>query len=157
MTGDPKDISNLITSATWSGDKSQAARKLEFNLIQDDRDPNIPIIELASGNLVYGGDDDGNAVFIGKIYQIEKDRARGEVKVICYDNLFVLNKSKTTRKYTEALPEDIAVEICNEMGITTGNIAKTGEKVSFIANGKTGYQIIQGASTEAHKKNSKQY
>ena len=157
MTDDPKDISNLITSATWSGDKEQAARKLEFTLIQDDRDPNIPVIELANGNLVYGGDNDGKAVFIGKIYNLEKDRAKGEVRVTCYDHLYILNKSKTSKKYSNALPEDIAVEICGEMGIKTGNIAKTGVQVSFLANGKSGYQIIQGAYTEAHKKNQKNY
>lgn len=158
MTKDnPKDISNLITSATWSGDKTQTARKLEFDIVQDDRDPNIPTIEIANGNLVWGGDDEGNAVFIGKVYEIEKARAEGKVHVICYDHLFVLNKSKTTKKFTDALPEDIAVEICSEMGIKTGNIAKTGVQVSFIANDKSAYQIIQGAYTEAHKKNNKQY
>ena len=157
MTDEPKDISNLIKSVTWSGDKSQAARKLEFTIVQDDRDANIPVVEFASGNRIYGGDDDGNPVFIGKIYEIEKDRAKGEVHIICYDNLFVLNKSKTSHKYSNALPEDIAAEICKEMGITAGNIAKTGVQVSFIANSKTGYQIIQGAYTEAHKKNEKVY
>lgn len=157
MTDDPKDISNLIKSASWSGDKEQAARKLEFVMVADDRDTNIPVIELANGNLVYGGDDDGNAVFIGKIYNLEKDRAKSEVRVICYDDLYILNKSKTSRKFKDALPEDIAVEICGEMGIKTGNIAKTGVQVSFLANGKSGYQIIQGAYTEAHKKNQKNY
>lgn len=157
MNNEPKDISNLITSVTWSGDKTQVARKLEFTLVQDTRDPNIPVVELASGNRVYGGDDDGNPVFIGKIYEIEKGRANGDVHIICYDNLFILNKSKTSHKYSNALPENIAQEICKEMGITAGNIAKTGVQVSFIANDKTGYQIIQGAYTEAHKKNEKHY
>ncbi len=135
----------------------QAARKLEFTIIQDDRDPNIPTVELSNGAMVYGGDDDGNAIFIGKIFEIEKDRAKSEVKVTAYDYLFILNKSKTSRKYSGALPEDIAVEICNEMGIKAGNIAKTGVQVSFIANNRTGYQIIMGAYTEAHKQNEKQY
>ena len=43
------------------------------------------------------------------------------------------------------------------MGIATGDIAKTGEKVTFIANNRSAYQIIMGAYTESHKKNNKHY
>ncbi len=153
-----QDISQLLISCTWSGDKSQAARKLQFEFLQDDRDANIPVVEVDNGYTVLGADDDGQVVFIGNIYEITRDRKKSTVECIAYDHLFVLNKSKTTRKYVDALPlEDIATEICNELGVKAGNIVATGEKVSFIANGKTGYQIIQGAYTEAHKKNDKQY
>ena len=140
MNDDPVDISNLIKSVRWTGDKTQAARKLEFTFVCDDRDENIPNVEVASGNVIYGADDDGELVFIGKVYNIERDRKQSEVTIIAYDNAFVINKSKTTRKYTDALPEDITAEICAEMGIATGDIAKTGEKVTFVANNKTGYQ-----------------
>ena len=151
------DLTPILTSCTWSGDRTQAARKLEFSFVQDDRDENIPVVDIDSGYVVFGADEDGNIVFTGNVYQLEKDRAKSSVKVVSYDQLFILNKSKTTRKYTDALPEDVAREICNEMGITAGNIAETGEKVSFIANNKTGYQIIMSAYTEAKKKNEKLY
>ena len=149
-----KDISELLTKCTWSGDLNQAARQLEFSFVQS---TNTPAINVKSGAVVYGADDEGNLVFIGKVYQIENDRKASTVSITAYDNLYILNKSKTTRKYTDALPEDIAVEICKEMNIAVGEIAKTGERVSFIANNRTGYQIIQGAYTEAHKKNEKIY
>ena len=152
-----QDISHLLTSVTWSGARSQAARKLQFEFVQDERAETIPIVKVDNGMTVYGADDGGNIVFVGNIYELERDRKKSKVKVTSYDNLFVLNRSKTTRKYTDALPEDIAREICGEMGVTAGKIASTGEKVSFIANAKTGYQIIQEAYTEAHKKNEKQY
>ena len=152
-----QDISQLLTSCIWSGDKTQSARKLDFTFLQDESDSSIPKVNCDSGFTVYGADDDNNIVFVGNIYQLERDRKKSAVNVVAYDHLFVLNKSKTTRKYTEALPEDIAREICSELGVQAGNIASTGEKVSFIANAKTGYQIIQGAYTEAHKKNNKQY
>ena len=151
------DISHLLTSVTWSGDVSQAARKLDFTFVQDDRDELIPVIDVDTGYTVWAADDKSKICFVGNIYQIERDRAKSQIRCICYDNLFVLNRSKTTKKYTDALPEDIAVQICKEMGVYVGNIAKTGEKVSFIANSKTGYQIIMAAYTEAHKKNEKIY
>ena len=152
-----QDISHLITSCTWSGDKTQAARKLEVTFIQDDRDALLPVVDVDNGYTVYGGDDEGNVVFVGNIYELERDRKNSTVKIVAFDNLFILNKSKTTKKFKDALPEEIAAQICGEMGILTGDIVSTGEKVSFIANDKTGYQIIMAAYTEAHKKNEKQY
>jgi hypothetical protein len=157
IAGEVTEITNLITSLRWSGDTKQAARKLKFTFLQDDRDPNLPVIKLYNGYTVAFGDAEGNVVFRGNIYNLERDRAKSQVKVVAYDNLFVLNKSKTTRKFKDALPEDIVKSICGEMGVKTGKIARTGIAVSFIANNKSGYQIIQGAYYEAHKKNEKIY
>ena len=152
-----KDATWLVEKIEWSGDKTQAARKLEVTLIQDDRDKKIPVLDLDVGYTVQGFTELDQLVFVGNVYELERDRAKSTVKLTCFDHLFVLNRSKTTRKFTNALPEDIAVQICNEMGVKPGNIAQTGIPVSFIANAKTGYQIILGAYTEAHKKNEKQY
>jgi len=151
------DISHLLMACTWSGSREQAARKLDFTFIQDDRDALIPGVEVDNGMTVYGGDEEGNVVFVGNIYNLERDRKNSTVKVVAFDNLFILNKSKTTRKFTDALPEEITAQVCAEMGILTGDIVSTGEKVSFIANSKTGYQIIMAAYTEASKKNNKKY
>lgn len=152
-----KDATRLVEKIEWSGDKTQAARKLEVTLIQDDRDKKIPVLDLDVGYTVQGFTEKDELVFVGNVYELERDRAKSTVKLTCFDHLFVLNRSKTTRKFMNALPEDIAVQICNEMGVKPGNIAKTGIPVSFIANAKTGYQIILGAYTEAKKKNEKQY
>lgn len=142
----------LLISCTWSGSRTQAARRLQFTFVQDDRDPRIPAVDVECGYTVVGGDDDGNLVFQGNVYNVERDRAAGTVKVLAYDNLFILNRSKVTRKYSDALPENIAAEICNALGVRAGDLAQTGTPVSFIANGKTGYQVIMAAYTEAKKK-----
>lgn len=146
------DISPLLTSCSWSGDRTQAARKLEFSFVQDDRDAEIPVIDIDCGYTVVGGDDDGNIVFRGNVYAVRRDRSQSTVEVLAYDNLWILNRSKTSRKFKDALPEDIAREICDAMGVKTSNIAKTGTTVSFIANAKTGFNIIMSAYTEAKKK-----
>ncbi len=125
---------------------------MQFTFVQDDRDTRIPAVDVECGYTVVGGDDDGNLVFRGNVYNVERDRAAGTVKVLAYDNLFILNRSKVTRKYTDALPENIAGEICNALGVRAGDLAQTGTAVSFIANGKTGYQVIMAAYTEAKKK-----
>lgn len=41
-----KDISTLVKKVTWSGSRLQVARKLVFDYVQDDRDPNIPVLTI---------------------------------------------------------------------------------------------------------------
>lgn len=151
------DITNLTIGLTLSGDITQAARKLEVTFLQDDRDQLVPAVTLDVGYTVQFFDDDNVLVFQGNIYQLERDRAKSQMKFTAHDNLFVLNRSKATRKFKDSLPEDIARSICSEMGIKVGSIVSTGVPVSFIANAKTGYQIIQGAYSEASKVNQKKY
>lgn len=151
------DISHLLTSCTWSGSRLNVARQLEFSFVQDDRDPNIPVIDVDNGYTCYGYDDAGNLVFEGNIYSIERDRAKSSVRITAFDHLYVLAKSKTTRKFDNITPEDITRQVCAELGVLVGDIAETGIAVSFIANAKTGYQIIQGAYTEAAKVTEKKY
>lgn len=151
------DISHLLVQCTWSGSRLQVARKLEFTFIQDDRDPHVPVVKYENGMTCYGYDDNGNLVFRGNIYNTERDRAKSTVKITAYDNLWVLGHSKTTRKFTNITPEEITKQICTELGVLPGEITETKTPVSFIANRKTGYQIIQGAYTEASKKTEKKY
>ena len=115
IAGSVTNITNLLTSCSWSGDRTQAARKLEFSFVQDDRDPNIPVISVDVGYTVVGGDDEGNVVFRGNIYKLERNRDQSSVKITAYDNLFVLNRSKTTQKFSNAYPEDIARSICSRL------------------------------------------
>lgn len=151
------DISNLVSSLTWSGSRLQAARRLEFDYVQDDRDPNVPQIVINNGETVYGYDDAGKLVFRGNVFDVEKDRRQSRVHIVAFDNLFILNKSRTTRKFTNVTPESVAAAICSEMGIKPGNFAATNTSVTFIADNKTGYEIIMMAYTEAAKTTKQKY
>lgn len=144
------DLSRLtVGKITWEGSRLQVARKLEFSYVQDARDPNLPNYVINCGETVYGYDEDGNLQFQGNVYDVEKDVQQSTVTITAYDNLFILCRSKTTRKFTDMLAEDIAKAVCNELGIKVGKLAETGKKVSFIAQEKTGYQIIMIAYTDA--------
>lgn len=146
------DLSRLtVGRITWEGSRLQVARKLTFSYVQDARDPNLPNYVINCGETVYGYDEDGNLQFQGNVYSIEKDVQQSTVTVTAYDNLFILCRSKTTRKFTDMLDEDIAKAVCSELGIKAGKLAETGKKVSFIAQEKTGYQIIMIAYTDAAK------
>ena len=151
------DISRVVKDVRWSGSRTEVARKLEVNFTQDDRDPQWPVFDFDNGYTVIAYDESGNEFFQGNIYRYKRNRAESNVYILCWDHLHVMKVSKMTKQYEKALPEDIALELCQQLGVYPGNIAKTGVPVSFIANNKTGYQIIMMAYTEAHKKNGKLY
>ncbi len=153
------DISNLVTRVTWSGNRLQVARKLEFTYLFEPRDSNIPVHIINLGETVQGYSSiiDTTPVFQGNVYNIERDTNSSVITVTAYDNLFILSKSKTTKKYTDMTAEDITRSVCAEMGILVGNLATTGQKITLIAQEKTGYQIIMMAYTQASKKTGKKY
>ncbi|MBR1397939.1 MAG: hypothetical protein IJ563_10460 [Selenomonadaceae bacterium] len=152
-----QDISRLVRAVTWSGSRINVARKLEVDFTQDDRDPQCPAINFDNGYTVIATDENGNAFFEGNIYRYKRSRAESNVHFMCFDHLHVMKASKMTKEYKDALPEDITLEMCQQLGVIPGNIIATGIPVSFIANNKTGYQIIMMAYTEANKKNEKLY
>lgn len=157
VAGNRQDISRLLRDVVWGGSRINVARKLEIDFTQDERDPQCPIIDFDNGYTVVAYDENGNDFFQGNIYRYKRNRADGNVHLVCFDHLHVLKASKMTKEYTDALPEDITREVCSTLGVLVGDIAETGVPVSFVANNKTGYQIIMMAYTEANKKNDKLY
>lgn len=152
-----EDVTRLVNRIEWSGSRLQAARCLTFDMVQDGRDTNLPNHPIDNGETVYGYDEENNLVFQGNVFRVEKDVQASKVSIRAYDNLYILSKSKTTRKFDEMKAEDITKAVCAELGIKTGEIIATGVPVSFIANRKSGYQIILMAYTEAAKKTKKKY
>ena len=90
------DISHLLTSVTWSGDVSQAARKLDFTFVQDDRDKLIPVIDVDTGYTVWAADDKSKICFVGNLYQMNAS----EKIVLDIQKVFALTfrHTKTTIK-----------------------------------------------------------
>lgn len=102
-----KDISTLVKKITWSGSRMQVARKLVFDYVQDDRDPNVPVLVINNGETVFGYDEENNIVFRGNVFDVEKNRQNSNVRITAFDNLFILSKSKTTKKFVNITAEDI--------------------------------------------------
>ena len=59
-----KDISTLVKKITWSGSRMQVARKLVFDYVQDDRDPNVPVLVINNGETVFGYDEELSLIHI---------------------------------------------------------------------------------------------
>lgn len=157
-----EDISNLIESATLSGDTSQAARVMEFTIACNPQDEYLPKIDLECGQTVYMYQKDDTSgeeseIFRGIVFYRERDTSSMVMRVTAYDYLIYLNKSKTTKKFKGILAENAVRQVCNELGIIPGNIVDTGIYVDFIADSKSGMEIIKAAMGYAAAALGKKY
>lgn len=155
--GTDVDMSNVVEKINWSGSRIQVARVLEFSYVQDGRDALLPVHSLSCGQTIYGYDESGILQFQGNIYSVERNTEGSLITIRCYDNLFILCKSKTTKKFVNVLAEDIVRSVCAELGVKVGKLPISDKKLSFIASEKTGYQIIMMAYTQLSKTTNKKY
>lgn len=152
-----QDITQLVTSMTWSGDINQVARKLEFGVVVSPTDPYIQRVYIGLGNKIRLHSDNGQELFKGTVFFKEKSYHGNEMKVTAYDNLVYLTKSKMSKSFKQATPEAITQQVCAELGVTSGSLAATGIAIDYIASAMTGYDIIMSAYTRAAWQNGKAY
>lgn len=150
------DITDLTQTITWSGDYMQCARTLEFDLVSSPTDKNIPVIACELGNNVIFMQDD-RVLFDGFVFERQKSTGSSVINVTCYDRGIYLKRNEATYKFTNMTPEAITKRICSDFGITPGNIAETGIKITRNFIGISLYKIIQTAYTLASEKNGKKY
>jgi hypothetical protein len=142
---------------SWTGSRSEVARKLELKVINAPLDNNIvaPTIELASSILLL--DDTGSELFRGFVTDRETNSTTGTITYVAYDLLYYTLKSKATYNFSGKTAEEITRMVCADMEIPVGNLSSTGIKQKLIVKDTTIYDIIMQAYTQAHEQNSKLY
>jgi len=151
-----RDITNVVKSISCSGDKAQAARKLDITLAYPIWDRNQPRPQIRPGTKVWLLLD-GKELFRGVAWDREINSASEELPFVAYDYLIYLTKSKVTYNFVNITPEDATRKLCSELGVEVGTIASTGLKVNRLIAQKTGYEAIMELYTQASKTNGKQY
>lgn len=151
-----QDLTNVVQSISNTGDKSQAARKIDLTFAYPIWDRNQPRPQVSPGTKVWMLLD-GKEIFRGVVWDRTIDSGSNALTFMAYDYLIYLIKSKVTFNFTNITPEVAAVKICAELGITPGNLATTGIKVSRLIAQKTGYEAIMQMYAQASKLNGKQY
>ena len=150
------DISRLVTAVNWSGDIAQCGRTLSFGVASSPIDPNIPAVDIPLGAAALMSDG-GGTLFEGYVFTRQKLTGSSVMEITCFDRGIYLKRNKTTRKYSGALPEEMAADLCGEFGIEPGRVAATGVRVSRNFVGATLHQIIQTAYTLAAKETGEAY
>lgn len=150
------NITNFIKTISNSGDKAQAARKLDITLAYPIWDRNQPRTQIRPGTKVWLLLN-GKEIFRGVAWNREIDSTSEGMPILVYDYLIYLTKSKVTYNFTNITPEDGTRKICSELGVEVGSLASTGIKINRLIAQKTGYEAIMELYTQASKINGKQY
>ena len=154
--GTTYDITNFIKSISNSGDKAQAARKLDITIAYPIWDRNQPRTQIGPGTKVWLLLD-GKEIFRGVVWNRDINSSSEDLPFVAYDYLIYLTKSKVTYNFVNITPEDATRKICSELGIETGDLAGTGIAVNRLIAQKTGYEAIMEMYTQASKTNGKKY
>ncbi len=151
-----KDLSKVVASITWSGDTREVSRRLEFTIVSKKTDYYLPKVVLNEGDTVVLKDYEGNVLFQGVLFDIDKAYASDTTGYLAYDYMFYINKSDLSY-IIEDTAENIAKKVCKDLEIGYGSIASTGVKTYLTEFEKSGYEMIMIAYTNASKKTGKKY
>lgn len=144
ITADGVDVSSYISTATWSGDISQMARKLSFDYLYTDLSKDIMQIEISVGSRVAMYSDGGELLFDGIVITEEFDEAEIKKNIQAADYAFYL-KSEMYGEF-KGTPAQVASEVLSMFGIEAGEILSAEGDIDIVATGdKTIYQILTEA------------
>lgn len=153
------DITQAVSSVSWGGSVTQAARTAEIAVINAPNDKNVNNLKLniGAGQVIklYEG---GSLIFFGEVQSIRKTSETGTVTYTCYDLLNHLLKSTGVYNFSNTTAERIAKKVCADVGIKTEGIVETRATIKkMIIDGDTFYDIIMKAYTKAAKQTGKKY
>ena len=137
-----RDITQLVTRITWSGEFTNVARKLEVDMAHSPSDYYLPKVVIDYGDMVRLWDDEGKELFRGIVFTKEKSYNSDTLKFICFDNGIYLKRNKGAYNFKNMTPEGMVAKICSDFGITLQYAEQTNVKLSRIAVGEDLYTMI---------------
>lgn len=152
------DITQVVSSVSWGGSVSQAARTAEIALTNAPNDENIVKLKLA----IAAGDVmelyEGERIFLGQVITKETTGETGTITFSCVDFLNHLLKSTGTYNFKNTTAEKITKRLCDDFSIEQGKLIKTDVMIKkMIIDGENIYDIIMMAYTKAALQTGKKY
>lgn len=147
---DNVDITDYILKYEWSGDVSQAARKLEFYIAHNTQEKDSTFAPL---NLKLGGfitlaekteeSTEETEFFTGRIFFRKRSTDGYTFEFTAYDDMIYLAKSHISMLFECSVSDGIR-EICKHMGIEVAeDLPSIPTKVSFFADDKSCTEAIR--------------
>lgn len=153
------DITEAVSSVSWGGSVSQAARTAEITVLNAPDDANIEKLNLNIG----AGDtikiyENEEIIFLGEVQTAEKLSQYGTVTYSSMDLLAHLLRSTAVYNFENTTAEDITRKMCADFGIETGEIAASKALIKkMIVDGNTIYDTIMQAYTKASRQTGELY
>lgn len=153
------DITETVSSVSWGGSVSQAARTADITLINapDDRIMGKLDINIGSGDIIKLYEDE-QSIFFGEVITTEKLSQHGTVTYSCMDLLVHLLKSTVVYNFANTTAEEITRKVCTDFEIEIGDLAASRAPIKkMIIDGSTVYDTIMQAYTKASKQTGELY
>ena len=150
------DITQLVKSVSWSGSYQQACRKLEFSLLASPYDKDIPTVNIECGYMVRLLEE-GKELFRGYIQSRSLSYNGNSIDCMALDGGTYVHRNELVYNFKSKTAEDIAKQVCSDLGVDAGDIVSTGISMDKKFFGVSGYDIIMTAYTHASTKTNKKY
>lgn len=153
------DITEAVSSVSWGGSVSQAARTAEIAVVNALDDKNIENLNLhiEVGDTIKLYEKEEN-IFFGEVQTAEKLSQYGTITYSCMDLLSHLLRSTEVYNFKNTTAEDITRKVCADFEIETGEIAESKAPIKkMIVDGSTIYDTIMQAYTKASRQTGELY
>ena len=120
------DITQMVSTCTWSGDKASIVRKVTAGVLYA-AGTGLPVPELGDALTLR---DAGTTLFSGYVVRRSLDSEAYTMSVTCYDRGIYLCNNDGTYKFRDVTAEEMVRTVCNDRGIPVAELAATGAKLS---------------------------
>lgn len=151
------DVSELLSSVTWSGRKGAAPRNLSATLF----DSEGYAMQRASVDVEKGQTCafyvDNREIFRGLLMTESKSSSR-KLTVKAWDNAIYLCNSKDSFSYKKKRADQIFRDCCKRAGLSVGGAVNTGKVIpELVKSNGTYWDVIQEALSETYKATGRRY
>lgn len=150
------NISDYVTSVTWSGSAEQVSRTLSYAVANNPNDKGLHTPTAALGDIITFFE--GSRQYVGVVTGREKLSDMGNVTVETKDFLHYLIRDKYSGTFKNTTAEAITQRVCKSVGIGTKDLVKTKIHIDkLLAENDSAYNVIVKAYNKASKKQKKYY
>ena len=143
------DITKIMLSWSWSGDKASISRQLSGEIVFVESSA-LPVPEL--GDFITMTDDAQKEFFVGVILQRSLGSEDTTMSFLAYDYGYYLHRNDGTYKFTGTSPEQITRLVCSDRQIPISALPSSGIPLRRKFSGVKLDQIITTAWTLAGEK-----
>ena len=151
--GGTREITSLVVSAVWSGDKATITRKLAVTMLHDEEE-DWPVPQEGDGMTLEG---ESGTRFRGYVVKTHANSERGTMDVTSFDGGIYLRNNDGTYKFRLTPPEDIAAAVCGDYGVPVKALASTGALLDRKFSATKLDKIVRTAYTLAAEQTGERY
>lgn len=146
----------IVKSVTWSGDITQASRRLDVTL-HNTLDGVKRAIDIELGREIRLLDADGAELFRGVIFVHDIDH-HGQMTITAYDEAVYLTKNSDSKRFVGMTAAGIVRELCADFSISIGTITETDYVIpKLILRDRTLWDMMTIALTETRKATGRRF